>query len=150
MTEARSGSILKRLSNISKEREVAYQFILTEFLIERMVIKLTSSTKLANVFVFKGGYVGRRAYGSPRYTIDLDALLRTGNQASLREELVSTIEKDNDDGTWHRFRQQIDLVTQGEYPGIRYAFRADIGEPLPNIRPHPRTKFALRMPIRIK
>jgi hypothetical protein len=133
-TDPKQRSIMKRLSNVSKERGAAYQFVLTEFLIERMVVRLASSASLAKVFVFKGGYVGQRAYGSPRYTVDLDALLRRGNPIAIEQEVISTLEMDSQDGTWYRFEKKVDLTTQGEYPGIRYAFRAGIGTPLQDLR----------------
>lgn len=133
-SEDRSRSILKRLSNISKERGVAHQQVLTEFLIERMVVRLLSSAALSKAFVFKGGYVGRRAYGSPRYTIDLDALLRSGKPSAIESALVRAVEYDDADGAWYRFEKKIDLVTQGEYSGVRLAFRAGIGVPLPDLR----------------
>lgn len=75
MTSNISKPISKRLSNLSKKRGVNFLSILTEFLIERLVVRFLSSKELSSLFVFKGGYVGRRTYGSPRYTVDLDALL---------------------------------------------------------------------------
>jgi hypothetical protein len=47
----------------------------TVFLIERLVARLIADKKLSQNLVFKGGFVGLRVYDSPRYTIDLDALL---------------------------------------------------------------------------
>lgn len=133
-TDALGKSILKRLSNLSRERGVVFQYILTEFLIERMVARLVSSPSTSRVFIFKGGYVSQRIYGSPRYTVDLDALIQSGSPASIEEELINAIQESSEDGVWFRFEKKIDLITQGEYPGLRYAFRAGVGEILPEIR----------------
>ena len=61
-------SISKRLSNLSQKLGVTFQDILTEFLLERMVVRLVQDETLASQLVFKGGYVALRAYNSPRFT----------------------------------------------------------------------------------
>jgi hypothetical protein len=61
-------SITDKLSRIAKSLGVAYAKILTEFLLERLVLRLISSPELRGKVVFKGGYVSLRVYDSPRYT----------------------------------------------------------------------------------
>ncbi len=117
-----------KLSALAREKSVPYEKVLTEFLIERMLVRLVTSPQLGAAFIFKGGYVGRRAYGSPRYTVDLDALLRSGSISTLQREIVESAERDIGDSTWFLFQETQDLQTQGEYPGIRFVFRAGIGD----------------------
>jgi len=125
-------SISTKLSAISRSRNVPYKNVLTEFLLERLLVRLTTSTRLSSHLIFKGGYVGRRAYGCPRYTIDLDALLKDARIGQLQNEIVQAVESDLKDGTWFRFERHIDLETQGEYPGIRFVFRTGLGEVMEN------------------
>ncbi len=68
-------SVTQKLSNLAIKQGSTYQNLATEFLIERLIVRLTSNKKLYSSLIFKGGYVGLRIYESPRYTIDLDALL---------------------------------------------------------------------------
>jgi hypothetical protein len=72
----RARSIGDKLSQLAKNQRVAYPKILTEFLPERLAVRLVSGPELRGRLVFKGGYVSLRVYASPRYTIDLDVLLR--------------------------------------------------------------------------
>ena len=69
-----------------------------------------------------------RVYKSPRYTIDLDASLTGINLDQIKSIVIEAIEADSEDGTWYRFEKNIDLETQGEYGGLRFVFRAGIGE----------------------
>lgn len=132
--EGKARSISMRLSTIARNRGMAYEKILTEFLLERLVARLTSSKALGSQFIFKGGYVGRRAYGSPRYTVDVDALLRKGDLSSIQRTVIAAVEQDSDDDTWFRFEETQDLQTQGEYPGVRFVFRSGVGELLKDLR----------------
>ena len=78
--------------------------------------------------MFKGGYVGFRIYNSPRYTIDLDALLIESHLQKPLKRIKTAVEKDVGDGVWLRFEHTIDLQTQGLYGGTRYILRTGIGE----------------------
>ncbi len=133
-TKAKSDSVRKKLSNLSQQLKVPYRNVETVFLIERLVARLVADKKLSQHLVFKGGFVGFRVYGSPRYTIDLDALLIRANIDSTLELVKQRAEMDSDDGTWFRFESQINLTTQGEYGGIRQVYRVGIGEILPDIK----------------
>jgi hypothetical protein len=103
-------------------------------LIERLVARLVADKKLCQHLVFKGGFVGLRVYGSPRYTIDLDALLVRANIDSTLERVKKRAEMDSGDSTWFRFESQTILTTQGEYGGIRQVYRVGIREILSNIK----------------
>lgn len=133
-TKAKGDSIRKKLSNLAHKLDVPYRNLETVFLIERLVARLVADKKLSQHLVFKGGFVGLRVYGSPRYTIDLDALLVKANLDSSLELAKQKAESDAGDSVWFRFESQINLTTQGQYGGIRQVYRAGIGEVLPDIK----------------
>jgi len=121
-------SISAKLSKISKSTGIPYQNIATSFLIERLLARLLTNLQLTKTLVFKGGYVGLRVYDTPRYTIDLDALLMKADIPSTMKLTTKAAESDIKDGTWFELESQIDLKAQGEYGGIRQVFRAGFGE----------------------
>lgn len=119
-TKAKGESVRRKLTVIAKNLGVKYRDIETIFLIERLVARLIANTKLSSNLVFKGGFVGLKVYDSPRYTVDLDALLVKSNIGQTLDHAKNQAEIDLDDGVWFRFERQIDLATQGEYGGIRH------------------------------
>lgn len=126
--EDQAKSIRQKLSNLSQKQEVSYQYVATSFLLERLVARIVSDSRLYKSLVFKGGYVALRIYKSNRYKIDLDALLSTSYLKETLKQVKEAAEKDIGDAVWFRFEKEIDLKTQGEYGGIRQVFRAGIGE----------------------
>jgi predicted nucleotidyltransferase component of viral defense system len=122
------------LNQLAKKQKVAHAKVATEFLLERLAIRLVSHPDLEDRLVFKGGYVSLRVYDSPRYTIDLDALLRKGTLESIVKTAQAAAEVDLGDGVWFRLEKTVDLETQGEYGGLRLVLRAGIGEVLPNLK----------------
>lgn len=127
-------SIGDRLSAISKTSGVSYQLVLTEFLLERLAVRLVENKNLSECLVFKGGYVSLRVYNSPRYTVDLDALLMKGSLEKTITIAARAAETDLGDGVWFRSERSVDLETQGEYGGHRIVFRCGLGELLPDLR----------------
>jgi len=133
-TKSKGESVRQKLTAISKKLDVPYKDIETVFMIERLVARLIADKHLASHLVFKGGFVGLKIYESPRYTVDLDALLVKANIEETLERVKQQAESDLNDGVWFRFESQVDLATQGEYGGIRHSYRAGIGEVLKNIK----------------
>jgi predicted nucleotidyltransferase component of viral defense system len=133
-TKAKGESVRQKLTAISAKLGVQYKNIETVFMIERLVARLIADKNLAGHLVFKGGFVGLKIYESPRFTIDLDALLIKANIQETLEQVKKQAEVDLSDGVWFRFEDQIDLATQGEYGGIRHSYRAGIGEVLKNLK----------------
>src|SRR4051794_17219137 len=133
-TKSKGSSIRQKLIDLSRDLHVPYQNLETAFAIERLVARLVADRSLSKHLVFKGGFVGLRVYNSNRYTIDLDALLIKANIKSILKLAKEKAEIDLDDGVWFRFEDQVDLVTQGEYGGIRQIYRAGIGEVLKNLK----------------
>ena len=116
------------------ELGVPYQNLETSFILERFVARLTADAGLQRHLVFKGGFVGLRVYHSSRYTVDVDALVVLANVESTLARARVRAETDLDDGVWFRFEDQVVLVGQGEYGGIRQTYRAGIGEVLRNLK----------------
>lgn len=133
-TKAKAESIRQKITHLSAKMGVPYSNLETIFLIERLVARLISNKSLGQHLVFKGGFVGLKVYDSPRYTVDLDALLIKSNIESTLKIVKENAELDLNDGAWFRFESQLDLATQGEYGGFRQVYRAGIGDILKNIK----------------
>lgn len=133
-TKAKGTSVRTKIIDLGKKLGVDPRDLETLFMIERLVARLIADKHLASHLVFKGGFVGIKIYESPRYTVDLDALLVKANIDETLERVKKQAEVDLNDGVWFRFEDQIDLQTQGEYGGIRHSYRAGIGEVLKNIK----------------
>lgn len=127
-------SINQRIGNIAKKINVFHQNVVTDFLLEKLLTRIISDKALHDKVIFKGGYVCLKIYGSERYTIDLDAVLQKGNIRKTIDKIRELATKDSDDGVWFIFEEEIDLLTQGEYGGIRLVFRTGIGAPLSDLK----------------
>ena len=127
-SKSKGSSIRQKLISLSRSLGIPYQNLETSFLIERLVARLTAHAYLNQNLVFKGGFVGLRVYHSSRYTVDLDALIVDSDSQITLTQARKLAEFDLNDGVWFRFEEQVDLVTQGEYGGIRQVYRAGIGE----------------------
>jgi predicted nucleotidyltransferase component of viral defense system len=121
-------SIRQRLNNLAKQKGIPVHELTTNFLIERMLVRVVNNKTLFDKLVFKGGYVAVKIYSSSRHTRDLDAVLEKGNIKQIVELVKKTVSTDLNDGTWFLFKEEIDLETQNEYGGIRLVFRAGIGQ----------------------
>lgn len=120
--------IMKELLILSAEQKITFQNVQTMFLLERMVARLTGKKELFNSIVFKGGYVALRVFQSPRFTIDLDALINCAEIKKTETMAIEAIEQDIQDGTWFKYEKRSDLTTLGEYGGTRLWFRCGIGD----------------------
>lgn len=127
-------SLAARLRRIADEQRVPYKNILTGFLIERAVARLTKSAELSAHLVFKGGFVSLRIYRSPRFTVDLDAVLHGLHKAQAIEHAKYAMVVDLGDGVWFHYERSDELTTQQEYGGTRLVYRSGLGEKLADIR----------------
>jgi hypothetical protein len=133
-TKAKGTSVTQKLLALKEKAGVPFANISTAFLIERLVARLIADKDLRKSLVFKGGFVSMKVYASPRYTIDLDALLLKANIKETLQQTKEAAEVDLDDGVWFKFEEQVDLQTQGEYGGFRQVYRAGIGPVLKNLK----------------
>ncbi len=123
----RAANIRSELLKLSVRKKVPFQNIVTMFLLERMVARITVSKDLFNTLVFKGGYVALRVFNSERYTVDLDAIIKNFDTGKIIEKALKAVEKDLKDGVWFKYERKTDLLTTGEYGGTRLVFRCGIG-----------------------
>lgn len=121
-------SLRDRLKNIAKTDNKPIASVVTDFLIERIVYRLTSNSTLATHMIFKGGYVGLRCYDSPRYTVDLDAIAHQKDEKIIVALAKKAMEMAAPDLVWFALEKEIDLKTQSEYGGTCLQYRAGIGE----------------------
>jgi predicted nucleotidyltransferase component of viral defense system len=126
---ARAQAIKTKLATYARANALPYERALTLFLLERAVYRLLLDPLLARSLVFKGGYVSVRVYASPRYTTDIDAVLSGLDQTTAADLVKRTMIAEIDDAVWFSFKETIDLKTQNEYGGIRFAYRAGLGAP---------------------
>ena len=126
--QSKAISIRKRLSNYARENNFVYQNVETSFLLERLVVRITSSKKLQNNMIFKGGYVGLRVYDSGRYTTDIDAIITSPETHDILITIRNEVEKASYDAVWFRFEKDYDLKTQDKHGGVRQTYRAGIGK----------------------
>ena len=111
MTTAFIRSITDKLKNIAHEKEVLYGEILTQFLIERAVARLVLEPDIFDHLVFKGGFVGLRVYGSPRFTTDLDAITFRKDRSEVVRLIKAALVKPLADHVWFAYQSEIDLIT---------------------------------------
>lgn len=133
-SKAKGTSVTQKLLALKDKAGVPFANIATAFLIERLVARLIADKELRKSLVFKGGFVSMKVYASPRYTIDLDALLLKANITETLQQSKVAAEADLDDGVWFKFEEQVDLQTQGEYGGFRQVYRTGIGPELKNLK----------------
>ena len=107
-TKSKGESIRQKIIDLSKKQGVRHFNLETAFLIERLVARLVVDKNLHKNLVFKGGFVGLKVYDSPRYTVDLDALLLKANIDQTLELVKKQAEIDIDDGVWFRFEDKVD------------------------------------------
>lgn len=120
-------SITSKLSNISREKNIAYRYVATNFYIERMIARILT-TPLKDELIFKGGYVGLRVYESQRYTVDLDAVIKSIKNKKQLNSLQKAIESDIGDGVWFKLENEEELPLQTYAGGIKQIYRVGLGE----------------------
>lgn len=126
-------SVSTKLSKLARAQGKPFDKLLTLFLLERAVTRLVSDSDLARCLVFKGGYVSVRVYDSPRFTIDVDAVLHGLSQEDAVNKIKARMEEQSPDAAWFHFEGEHDLVTQSEYGGKRLTYRTGLGDPPENI-----------------
>ena len=102
ISKAQIQSIQAKLNSIAKQRGSTLQQMLTLFLLERTAARLLADPYLQNNLIFKGGYVGVRVYNSPRYTTDLDAVVRGMAPKDAIDRIKTAMDVDTGDGAWFR------------------------------------------------
>lgn len=125
-------SIKAKLKNFADQQELAFNRVMTIFLLERAAIRLTQNTELRDNIVFKGGFVNVRVHASPRHTTDLDAVIKGIYHSKLKTIVMESIQQDINDCVWFQYKKSQTLATQTPTGGIRLVFRGGLGEPPAN------------------
>lgn len=126
-------TITEKLVAYGRERGLAYDRVLTLFLLERTAYRLTLDPILARTITFKGGYVAVRVYSSTRHTTDLDAIITGIDKDVAVEKIKQALTAEVNDGVWFTFEKTNSILTQGEYGGAQLVYRAGLGEPPPKL-----------------
>ncbi len=134
MTSPLVRSVSDKLKRVAHERQATYAEVLTQFLIERAVARLVIEPGLGDHLVFKGGFVGLKVYGSPRFTTDLDAITYRKDRGEIIRLIKQALAKSLGDHVWFIYENEVDLVAQGQYGGIRLVYRFGLGEPPTDLR----------------
>ncbi len=122
-----AASINAKIKNLAKSKGVGISYVLDAFLLERMALRITTFQNLADYFVFKGGLVSLLVYGSNRFTVDVDAVLKGLPVEQAKENLIKALERPMNDGTWFAYESEKDISIQGQYGGKQLQFRGGIG-----------------------
>ena len=96
-------SIRNNLRKLAREKKVLFVHIENQFLIERAVARLVKDESVYNHLIFKGGYVGLRVYNSPRYTMDLDAVVYRLDHNQVLSRVKTALLEDIGDHVWFVF-----------------------------------------------
>lgn len=127
-TKSIAQSTTVKLSQLAKNQGKPFDKLLTIFLLERAIVRMMTDTKLHDHLIFKGGYVSVRVYDSPRFTIDIDTILRGLSQEEAIEKIKIAMAQPSADATWFQFEKEVNLVMQNEYGGRRLIYRGGLGE----------------------
>lgn len=127
---ASAEKIKKRLIEIAKQRDEPFGRTQTLFFLECAASRLIKDPILEKHLVFKGGLVTVKIYGSPRFTTDLDATAFSLSSDTIKDRVLKALETDQMDSLWFAFEGIEDTAHQGDYGGIRYAFRTGF-KPMP-------------------
>lgn len=79
-----ANQLKQRLLDQARKLNVPYNRLLILFLLEKAAQRMTNDELLAKHLVFKGGYVGVRVFNSPRFTKDIDAVIRASSLLATR------------------------------------------------------------------
>jgi predicted nucleotidyltransferase component of viral defense system len=92
---------------------------------ERFIATITNDTTVRSLLVFKGGFVSRTAYGTERFTNDVDATTRDIERAV--HHTLSAVQHTNDE-FWFEYRDREPLSEFQNEIGVRLRFRGGLGE----------------------
>jgi predicted nucleotidyltransferase component of viral defense system len=121
-------SITAKIINISRRENASFDMIMVSFLLERAVARLIYERNLKEHLCFKGGYVALRAYGSSRFTKDVDALIMHTSKEDAVRKIRQAMELDLNDGVWFKYHGQLPIKGQTEEGGIRFQYRSGLGK----------------------
>lgn len=114
------------IKNIAKEKNISAQLVLQNFVMERMLERISCSSYKSN-FILKGGLLIASMIGlNNRATMDIDATLKGigVTQEKLIKIFESLCEIDIGDDIIFEFRGISEIRQSDEYPGYRISLNA--------------------------
>jgi len=125
-------SVLDRLRNKAKDRNLPFQWLLYQYANERFLYRLSQS-KYCDKFILKGGLIFN-SWNLPirRLTKDIDFLALTSTQIDevvriLKEICAQSVQIDAVEYNTETISAE-EILEQNNYPGVRVRFKAIIGE----------------------
>jgi len=114
------------IRNLSKEKSVQAEIILRNFMLERLLERISLSP-FRDKFILKGGMLVAAMVGiDTRSTMDMDATIRgiPFSEAALEEAMKVILACPVDDGVKMTLKGFENIRDESEYPGIRVSIEA--------------------------
>jgi len=114
------------IRNLSKEKSVQAEIILRNYMLERLIERISLS-KYRNKFILKGGMLIAAMVGiDTRATMDMDATIKgiDLSEDELEKTLNEIIAVPIDDGVVMKLKKFENIKDESEYPGIRVSIEA--------------------------
>lgn len=114
------------IKNVSKEKNVQAEIILRNFMLERLLERISLSP-FKDKFILKGGMLVAALVGiDTRSTMDMDATIQgmAFSEESLKKALETILASPIDDGVTMSLKGFENIRDESEYPGIRVSIEA--------------------------
>lgn len=114
------------IRNLSKEKSVQAEIILRNFMLERLLERISLSP-FRDKFILKGGMLVAAIVGiDTRSTMDMDATIRgiAFSEEALEEAMKAILACPVDDGVTMTLKGFENIRDESEYPGIRVSIEA--------------------------
>ena len=115
------------VKNISKEKHISAQLVLQNYMLERLLERISLSEYRDN-FILKGGFLIAAMVGlNSRATMDMDGTIKgyPVNEETIRDMFLKIIDISVDDDISFTFRSIGKIRENDEYDGYRVALTAD-------------------------
>ena len=119
-----------RIKNVAKQNNADARILLRIYMMERFLERVANS-KYADDFIIKGGILVTSLVGvSMRSTMDIDTSIRNRNltEEDARKVIGEVIAVDMGDDVDFIIKDISNIMDEMEYPGIRIALDASIGQ----------------------
>ena len=115
------------MKNIAKEKHISAQIVMQNFMLERLLERISVSKYQKN-FILKGGFLIAAMVGlDTRATMDMDATIKglPVNEHTVREMFEEICKIELDDDVLFCFRSIVEIREGDEYTGYRVALSAN-------------------------
>lgn len=115
------------IKNISKEKEISAQLVMQNFMLERLLERISIS-KYHHNFVLKGGFLIAAMVGlDTRATMDMDATIKDWpvNEESIKKMFLDICNTDLHDNITFEFKKICEIREGDKYTGYRVSLSAN-------------------------